>query len=126
MGAHSAYSANTDPFDALKNEVARAKRTSETLSVVIIRLARGNTRPRTRRRLGDQIAKSIRLSDTACWYDDRHVALMLPGSDALGAECVIDRIGGHDARRFHEDARIVHYPHPDDIVEAVRGYAQES
>ena len=114
-----------DPLGPVRSEVARAERTREDLSVVVIRLAEGALGSRGSRRLGKRISSSIRLSDTACWYDERHVALVLPGTQAGGAESVLDRIRKErPVEDFHEEVRILDSHRPDEIIDFIQGYAR--
>jgi len=125
VGEKYEISKSRDPIRIVQGEVARAARSQEDLSVVLLRVRREKNGHRLRRRIGEQVSRSIRLSDTACWYDTDHVALLLPDTSADGAKMLVTRLKGISAvRALLPDIRIIQYPETSDVIEHIESIAR--
>lgn len=106
-----------DPLFTLNSELARAERSNEELAVVVLRLRRSNGLGGVRRRINEKVTDSIRMSDTACWYDSRHVALILPDTTMDGARRVLHRIQRNASRKaLSPQTRIFQFPQTQDVL----------
>lgn len=112
-----------DLLQTLGSEIARAERAKEDLSVILLRIRTTERAGGVSRRIGHQVVRSIRMSDTACWYDRHHVALLLPGTTADGAQNVLRRIQTNAAgSALSPETRIVQYPQTTDVLGTIHEF----
>lgn len=70
----------------LQRERARTDRNGDSFCLVLFHLDLGRLGKRTLARLAFLIARRMRVSDTAGWYGDNAVAVILPATGEAGAE----------------------------------------
>lgn len=125
MNASNRNVASGDLLVNIRREMARAERSNSDLAVVLVRLPHHDESARRRRRLTDYASRLVRASDTICWYDERHFALLLPDTPEDGAERVISRIrDAGPSQSVTEEIRVFSFPRTNDVEEQIMSYAQ--
>lgn len=93
----------------LIKERGRADRTNSRFSLIIFDI-QAFSNPELQRLLAFS-RKSIRISDDLGWFDERHIALMLPNTSVKGAEIIANKISAHQAAsNLHMPFSILSYP----------------
>ena len=85
---------------AIQRESARADRSSGEFALVLIRVKRKDHNALSTVRLAKTILGRVRATDDVGWYDDNHLGVILPDTNAAGAWRFADQICAMASRKL--------------------------
>ncbi len=86
---------------AIQRESARADRSGGEFALVLFRVRNRDRRSLSNMRLVRTLLGRIRATDDMGWYDDEHLAVLLPDTQAAGGWRFADAIGALASRQAH-------------------------
>ena len=95
----------------IENERDRVNRNETHFSLILLKMDHVSRFERQSIQLIDKIKKRVRRIDRIGWYDDYHLGVLLPGTDASGAQRIVkDIMAGLNKSFFAPPCQTFCYP----------------
>lgn len=95
----------------IENERDRANRSDSRFSLILLKMNHMARFDHPSSQIIEKIRKRVRRIDRIGWYDDYHLGVLLPGTDASGAQQIInDIMAGQNKSLFTPPCQTFCYP----------------